>query len=111
VVDWLVEEDLRRFGRDGYLVAPDVVPEPLLAAADVEVDRLLGQVRPVEGTGGPGANLWFPPRARLPDCDRVLRDSPALGIADELVAPHPLDHAFVPPGAKGAGRLRKESWS
>ena len=93
-MDWLVEEDLRRFARDGYLVVPDVVPEPLLAAADAEVDGLLDDVPPAEGTGGPGPNLWFPPRARLPSCDRVLRDSPALGIAEELVAPSPLDHAF-----------------
>ncbi len=49
---------------------------------------------PAEGTGGPGPNLWFPSRARLPSCDVVLRASPALGIADELVAPHALDHAF-----------------
>jgi Phytanoyl-CoA dioxygenase (PhyH) len=90
----LSDDDFRRFARDGYLVVPEVVPEPLLQAADVEIDRLLDEVAPNEGTGGPGPNLWFPPRARLPRCDDVLRRSPALAIAEELVAPRPLDHAF-----------------
>jgi hypothetical protein len=34
------------------------------------------------------------PRARLPHCEALLRDSPALAIADELVAPNRLDFAF-----------------
>jgi hypothetical protein len=93
-VTGLTEEDLRRFALHGYLVVPDVVPEPLLAAADAEIDRLINEVRPNEGTGGPGPNLWFQPLVRLPRCDDVLRASPALRIADQLVAPHALDHAF-----------------
>jgi len=93
-VAWLSDDDLRRFAVDGYLVAPGVVPEPLLAAADEEIDGLVRTVAPVEGDGGPGPNLWFPPTARLPRCDAVLRESPALAIAEELVAPLPLDHAF-----------------
>jgi hypothetical protein len=40
-----------------------VVAEPLLAAADAEIDRLAGKVPPQEGDGGPGPNLWFTPRA------------------------------------------------
>lgn len=90
----LTDADLRRFARDGYLVIPYVVSEPLLAAADTEVDALLDEVEPNEGTGGPGPNLWFPPPARLPRCDAVLRESPVLAIAEQLVAPHSLDHAF-----------------
>jgi hypothetical protein len=90
----LAVADLLQFARDGYLVVPDVVPEPLLAAADAEVDGLLDEAPPAEGTGGPGANLWFPARARLPACDRVLRGSAPLAIAEELVAPFRLDHAF-----------------
>jgi ectoine hydroxylase-related dioxygenase (phytanoyl-CoA dioxygenase family) len=90
----LTEGDLRRFALHGYLVVPNVVPEPLLAAADAEIDQLVAEVRPDEGTGGPGPNLWFPPVGRLPRCDDVLRASPALAIAEGLVAPQSLDHAF-----------------
>lgn len=90
----LTDDDLRRFARDGYLVVPNVVAEPLLAAADDEIDGLIAAVAPHEGTGGPGANLWFPRRARVPRCEAVLRESAALAIAGELVAPLALDHAF-----------------
>ena len=90
----LSADDLRRFERDGYIVVPDVVPEALLAAADAEIDGLIESMNPHEGDRGPGPNLWFPPVARLPRCDDVLRLSPALGIADELVAPHHLEHRF-----------------
>ena len=31
-------DQLRRFGEDGYLVVPGVVPEDLLAAVDQEID-------------------------------------------------------------------------
>jgi hypothetical protein len=93
-VGFLTDDDLRTFAREGYLVVPEVVPESLLAAADREIDHLIDDLPPQEGTGGPGPNLWFPPRDRLPRCDDVLRASPALAIADELVRPHRLDHAF-----------------
>jgi hypothetical protein len=33
-------DQLRRFGEDGYLVVPGVVPENLLAAVDHEIDAL-----------------------------------------------------------------------
>jgi hypothetical protein len=90
----LTDTDLRRFARDGYIVVPDAVPEPLLAAADAEIDLLIDKVAPNEGTGGPGQNAWFPPRARLPRCGEVLHESPVLRIAGELVAPLVLDYAF-----------------
>lgn len=90
----LTDEDLRTFAAQGFLVIGDVVPEPLLAAADLEIDGLIEAMDPHEGNRGPGPNLWFPPRARLPRCDEVLRSSPALAIADELVAPGHLDHRF-----------------
>jgi hypothetical protein len=86
--------EILRFARDGYLVVPDVVPELLLAAADTEIDSLVVAAPPAEGDRGPGVNAWFPPRARLPRCDDVLRLSPALGLAEQLVAPLHLDHAF-----------------
>lgn len=90
----LTVDDLRQFARDGYLVIPGVVPEPLLAAADAEIDGIVVEIAPHEGAGGPGPNLWFPPISRLPRCDDVLRHSPALAVAEELVAPGTLDHAF-----------------
>jgi hypothetical protein len=93
-VKWLSESDLRRFAIDGYLVIPRVVDEALLEAADAEIDQVIGELKPHEGHGGPGANLWFPPVARLPRCDEMLRRSPGLAIASELVAPLKLDHAF-----------------
>ena len=86
--------DLREFGQAGYLIVPNVVSEDSLRAAEEEVDQLLKTVPPDEGSGGPGANLWFRPRAELPNCDAVLRGSGALDIANELVAPLEVDHAF-----------------
>jgi hypothetical protein len=93
-VPTLGQDDLRRFAEEGFLVIPNVVPEWLLADADTEVDRLIEDSPPTEGTGGPGPNLWFPARERLPRCDAALRASPAWAIAEELVAPLCLDHAF-----------------
>jgi hypothetical protein len=90
----LTDQDLRDFERDGYLVVPGVVPEPLLVAADAEIDGLVDDTDPQEGDGGPGVNSWFMPRERLPRCEALLRDSPALGLANELVAPNELDFAF-----------------
>ncbi len=87
-------DDLARFARTGYLVVPGVVSEALLAAADDEVHGLVVSTSPQQGDGGPGPNLWFPPVSRLPRCDDALRLSGALDVADELVAPAHLDHAF-----------------
>ncbi len=89
------DDDLRRFAIDGYLVIPGVVPEPLLACADEEIDELISSTPPIEGdVAQPGQCAWFPPCARLPRCGDALRLSPALDIAQELVAPNVLAHAF-----------------
>jgi ectoine hydroxylase-related dioxygenase (phytanoyl-CoA dioxygenase family) len=90
----LDHDDLRRFATDGYLVVPEVVDGELLAAADAEIDELVAGTPPIEGDGGAGVNAWFEPRARLPRCEDVLRRSPALSIAEELVVPLALDFAF-----------------
>jgi ectoine hydroxylase-related dioxygenase (phytanoyl-CoA dioxygenase family) len=90
----LTDDDLRQFAAGGYLVVRDVVPESLLTAADAEIDGLTDTDPPHEGNGGPGQNAWFPPRSRLPRCEDVLRRSPAIQIAEELVSPNTLDHAF-----------------
>lgn len=93
-VTWLTDRELDRFATDGYLVVEGVVAEALLAAADDEVTTVTGLLPPTEGDSGPGANLWFLPRGRLPCCEDLLRRSPAMAIATELVAPNRLDHAF-----------------
>jgi len=88
----LSDEQLGRFGRDGFLVVPDVVPEALLAAADAEVDALFAADPPPAGTVGP--HFAFLPPERLPAADAALRASPALALAEALVAPLRLDHAL-----------------
>lgn len=95
----LSDEQLRAFGRDGYLVVTGVVPEALLAAADAEIDAFLATTAANmsgEGDDGtaPGRHGWTPEAGRLPRCDDALRRSPALSIAEELVAPFTLDHRF-----------------
>lgn len=89
----LTDDDLRRFATDGFLVLRDVVPESLLAAADAEIDGLISEIAPDEGGAGPGQRAWCAPRSRLPRCDDVLRQSPALSMAQALVSPNPIDHA------------------
>src|SRR5262249_50420036 len=90
----LTDEQVRAFARDGYVVVRDGVPEPLLGAADAEIDGLIADTPPNEGDCGPGQSAWFPVRRRLPRCDDVLRGCAALAIARELVSPNALDHAF-----------------
>lgn len=85
-------EELRRFGEDGYLVVPGVVPESLLAAVDREIDVLVAVDPPPTGTVG--KHFWFLPPGRLPAADAALRRSGALDLAGELVAPHTLDHGL-----------------
>lgn len=91
----LTESDLRTFARDGFLLVPDVVPEALLELADREVDDFVAETPPDDGdASAPGQHGWFPPCRRLPQCDGLLRRSPALAIAEELVAPNGLEHRF-----------------
>jgi len=96
----LSDDDLRTFGRDGWLLVPGVVDEELLAAADVEIDELLRTREPnmdggdVKDGDAPGRHGWSYDAGGLPRCDDVLRRSGALEIAEELVAPYALDHRF-----------------
>ncbi len=85
-------EQLREFGTRGYVLVPGVVPEKLLAAVDREIDDLVAADPPPEGTVG--KHFWFPRPDRLPAADSALRESGALDIAQELVAPHVLDHGL-----------------
>ena len=87
-----MQVDLDAFRRDGYVVLRDVVPEPLLAAADAEIDHLLAtDPPPADRTG---AHHWFLPPASIPACERALTVSPAWPLAQSTVAPGALELAF-----------------
>jgi len=93
----LNDGQLIEFAATGYLVIPGVVSEPLLAAADAEIDALLAREPPPADTVG--KHFWFLPPSQLPCADAALRDAGALAIAEELVAPDSLalilDHIQV----------------
>lgn len=83
---------LRAFGRDGYLVVRDLVPEPMLAELAAEAEALIEAKPPPEGKVG--FHHYFEEPSVLPVADRVLRESGVLSLAGELVAPFAIDHAF-----------------
>jgi len=88
----LTDEQRWRFARDGYVVVPGAVDERWLRAADAEVDALVAAAPAPAGTVGP--HFHFLPPERLPAADAALRSSGALALAEELTAPHRLDHAL-----------------
>lgn len=88
----LTDAQKRSFATDGYVVVKGVVPEAQLAAADEEAERMLAAFPPEDGKVGP--HFVFLPPGDLPASDAALRGSPALAIAEELVAPHRLDHGL-----------------
>lgn len=88
----LSDEQLHAFARDGYIVVPGVVAEEYLAAADAELDATIAADPPPDGTVG--HHFYFLPRERLPAADDALRRSGALELANQLVAPGTVDHAF-----------------
>jgi hypothetical protein len=71
---------------------PGVAPERLLAQVDAEIGTLLAERPPPAGTTG--NHFYFEPPRRLPASDAALRDSPALRLAEALVAPLTLDHGL-----------------
>jgi hypothetical protein len=84
----LTDGQLLEFAQTGYLVVPGVVNEPLLAAADDEIDVLLAREPPPADTVG--KHFWFLPPSQLPRAHAALTRSGALAIAEELVAPDSL---------------------
>lgn len=88
----LTDEQRHQFAVDGYVVVPGVVDEQLLAAADREVDALAAREPAPDGTVGP--HFYFKPPGELPAAEAALRESPALELAEELVAPNRLDLAL-----------------
>ncbi len=107
----LSDDDLVQFGRDGYLIARDVVPGELLDAADAEVDELIATTPPQHDGAGKDATFWFLPPSDLPRCHDLLRASPVRALAETLVAPLPIHIGFdhiqvaitVPPWAHHPG--------
>lgn len=88
----LTDDQLEQFGRDGYIVVRQAVPEDLLAAVDVEIDAAVASDPPPADTRG--QHFYFLTPDRLPAADAALRESGAWRTAEELVAPHRLDHAL-----------------
>jgi hypothetical protein len=89
----LTDGQLLAFARDGFLVVPGVVPEPLLAAVDADIDRLLAEQPPPAGTTG--SHLIFKRPERVPAIDALVHEgSPIPALARQLVAPHVVGHAF-----------------
>ncbi|MDE3207118.1 MAG: phytanoyl-CoA dioxygenase family protein [Acidobacteriota bacterium] len=88
----LTAEQVAAFARDGFLVIPGVVPDHLLSAADAEIDQLLRSDPPPDRKVGP--HFYFLGPSQLPAADAALRRSGALAVAEQLVSPHRLDHAF-----------------
>jgi hypothetical protein len=88
----LTAEQMRTFATDGYVIVKGVVPEHLLVAADDEAERMLEAFPPDASKVGP--HFVFLPPGDLPASDAALRASPALATAEELVAPHRLDHGL-----------------
>jgi Phytanoyl-CoA dioxygenase (PhyH) len=88
----LTGEQRRQFASDGYVRVPGIVDESWLRAADAEIDELAAGAPAPAGTVG--AHFYFLLPDRLRAADAALRDSGALALADELVAPHHLDHAL-----------------
>lgn len=88
----LTDEQRRRFASDGYVLIPGVVDAAHLRAADAEIDTLVAESPAPPGTVGP--HFHFLPPERLPAADAALREAGALALAEELVAPHHLDHAL-----------------
>lgn len=85
-------DQLRTFGRDGYLVVREVVAESLLAELSTEVLDLVARQPPPAGKVG--FHHYFEEPGDLPKAWAILRDSGVLSMAAELVAPHAIDLAF-----------------
>jgi hypothetical protein len=86
----LGEGQLREFGDNGYLVLPGVVPERLLAVVDAEIDALVADSPPpVDAISN---HSYARPPGTLPASGAALWDSPAIQLAEALVAPRTLNH-------------------
>jgi hypothetical protein len=92
IPDVLSVQQLQNFAASGYLIVPGVVREDLLMAADAEVSGVSAEDPAPDNAVGP--HFYFLPPTRLPAADAALRQSGALDLAEQLVKPHHLHHAF-----------------
>ncbi len=83
---------IETFGRDGYVVVPDVVDESVLVELDCEIDALIANDPPPDGKVG--FHHYFQHPSTLPVAERALRDHGVLALAAQLVAPLSIDLAF-----------------
>ena len=83
---------LIEFGTEGFIVVRGLVPEALLAAADQEIDELLEAEPCPEDVRG--KQFYFKSPSTVVAADATLRDSAAMDLAEQLVAPHRLVHAY-----------------
>lgn len=88
----LTDTQRDQFVSDGYVLVPAVVREELLAGIDAEIEGVVASDPPSPGTTG--KHFYFLPPERLPAADRALRESGALGLAQELTSPHRLVHGY-----------------
>ncbi len=88
----LSADQLRAFGRDGFIVVPDFVDERTLAEVTEEAISLVE--RKPAPAGKVGAHHYFELPSSVPVADRALRESGVLSLAGELVAPLAIDLAF-----------------
>lgn len=84
----LTPQQLRTFARDGWIVIPDVVPAAVLKTADAEVDRLFEADPPPAGHFG--FHTYDPEPVPPHPLTAPLLETAALGLAEELTAPHRL---------------------
>ena len=78
----LSAEQLRQFGRDGYLVVPGLVPPDRVTAANAAIDALL-----VDHVPAPGQHSIVERPTAQPELFALVYDTPAFAIAEQLTAP------------------------
>ena len=88
----LSSQQLIEFGTEGFIVVRGLVPEALLAAADLEIDGVLRREPPPDDLRG--KHFYFKSPQFVPAADAALRDSPSMSFAEQLVAPHRLVHGY-----------------
>ena len=80
----LTPDQLRAFGRDGYLIMPGLVPPDRVLAANAAIDTLLADRPPPAGTVG--QHSYVEPPDAQPALLDLLTATPAYAIAEQLTA-------------------------
>src|SRR5260370_36183228 len=85
----LDEGQLRSFGREGYIIVPKVVAQPLLDSAAREIDKIVAHQPPPHGHQG-FHFYWHRLQNRDP-FQTLLADSGTFAIAQSLISPGKLE--------------------